>query len=358
MSWYYADNNERRGPIEDAAFQALVAAGTIKPDTLVWRDGLAAWVPYREVVHGAAAAPAGTPPDSSARACSHCGKLFPADEMIVLAGRTICAGCKPLVVQHMIEGTGGAGGAGTPIDPVQFLADLRARGGYRISVGSVLSRAWATVTGNFWPCLGVTLLVYVVMGVSQQIPCLGILSPFLLTGPLMGGLYLYFLKQLRGQPAVVGDAFSGFNKPHFGRLALTGTIVTLIILGIMAVLIGPAVALNWAAFQSDSAEPPIGFMLWCFAAVLPVMYLSVCWLFSYALVIDKGLEFWPAMELSRKVVNMNLGGWFVILLVNVLLAMAGFIALCVGLLVVMPVSVCGMMVIYEDIFSQRPAPAA
>ena len=357
MSWYYAENNERRGPIDDDALQALVAAGTIRPDTLVWREGLAAWVPYRQAAAGVAGPSATTPADASARACSHCGKLFPADEMIELAGRSICAGCKPLVVQHMIEGTGGDGGV-TFIDPAQFLADLRARGGYRIRIGSVLSRAWATVTANFFPCVGVTLLVYLIMGVSQNIPCLGLLAPFLLTGPLIGGIYFYFLKQLRGQPAVVGDAFNGFNKPHYGRLALTGTMTTLIILAAAAVLIGPGVALNWTALQDKSGEPPTAFIVWCFVAVLPLMYLGFCWLLSYALVIDKGLEFWPAMELSRQVVNMNLGGWLLCLLVNALLSLAGMMVLCVGLLVVMPVSVCSLMVIYEDIFSSRPGPTA
>ena len=88
------------------------------------------------------------------------------------------------------------------------------------------------------------------------------------------------------------------------------------------------------------------------------MYLGFCWLLSYALVIDKGLEFWPAMELSRQVVNMNLGGWLLCLLVNGLLSLAGMLVLCVGLLVVMPVSVCSLMVIYEDIFPSRPDPTA
>ena len=355
MSWYYAENNERRGPIEDDAFQALVAAGTVRPETLVWRDGLTEWVPYSQ----AAGAAAAVPTDSSARACSHCGRLFPADEMIVLSGRSICAGCKPLVVQQMIEGTGSGGGGGGsgPIDPEQFLADLRARGGYQISVGSVLSRAWATVGANFWPCVGVTLLVYLAMMVSQQIPCIGFFASFVVTGPLFGGLYLYFLKQLRGQPAVVGDAFSGFNKPHFGRLALTSTVVTLITIAVMAVLIGPGVALNWSAIQAKSSTPPVGFIVWCLVAVLPLMYLSVAWMFSYALVIDRGLEFWPAMQLSRKVVNMNLGGWFLFILVLGLISMAGVLALCVGIFVVLPVSMCSLMVIYEDIFSPRSTPA-
>lgn len=360
MSWYYAENNERRGPIEDAAFQSLVAAGTIKPETLVWREGFTDWLPYSQGANRPVAIPAAGAAvqtvDSSARACSECGRLFPVDEMIVLAGRSICASCKPLAVQHMIEGADTGGSA--PIDPVLFLADLRARGGYEISVGSVISRAWATVVANFWPCVGVTLLAYLVMVVSQQIPCVGLLAPFLVTGPMFGGLFLYFLKQLRGQSAVVGDAFSGFNKPQYGRLALAGTVQTLIILALMIVLIGPGVALNWTALQSNSEVPPVGFILWCFVAIIPATYLTLSWLLSYALIIDKGLDFWPAMELSRKVVNMRFWGWVLLLIVNFLLTMAGMVALCVGVLVVLPLSFCGLMVVYEDIFSPSSSPKA
>src|SRR5581483_11900071 len=101
LSWYYAENNERRGPVEDAAFQSLVSAGTIKPDTLVWREGFAAWTPYASVP--ATAAPPSSSPasaggiaSSSAVACSQCGRSFPADETVTYEGRHVCAECKPL----------------------------------------------------------------------------------------------------------------------------------------------------------------------------------------------------------------------------------------------------------------------
>jgi hypothetical protein len=44
--------------------------------------------------------------------------------------------------------------------------------------------------------------------------------------------------------------------------------------------------------------------------VLPGLYLLVAWIFSIPLVADKGLEFWSAMELSRKVVTRV---WFQVL---------------------------------------------
>lgn len=125
MSWYYAENNERRGPIEDAAFQTLVNSGTIKPETLVWRDGLSEWIPFSQAAGSVSAAapitsspvasPAGsvdaavTSPVSAAAACSQCGRLFPADEMVSYEGRYICADCKPLFFQKIKEGAAVAG---------------------------------------------------------------------------------------------------------------------------------------------------------------------------------------------------------------------------------------------------------
>jgi len=112
MSWYYAENSERRGPIEDAAFQTLVSAGTVKPDTLVWRDGFADWIPYSQAASAVAAAatastsPGGviTGPASSAVACTQCGRLFPADETVTYEGKHVCAECKPLFFQKIKEG--------------------------------------------------------------------------------------------------------------------------------------------------------------------------------------------------------------------------------------------------------------
>ena len=41
MKWYYSDAGQQIGPIDDAAFQALVNRGVIRDDTQVWREGMA-----------------------------------------------------------------------------------------------------------------------------------------------------------------------------------------------------------------------------------------------------------------------------------------------------------------------------
>jgi TM2 domain-containing membrane protein YozV len=47
-NWYYAQNNERRGPVSFARLKAMAADGWLNRDDLVWRQGMANWVPARD----------------------------------------------------------------------------------------------------------------------------------------------------------------------------------------------------------------------------------------------------------------------------------------------------------------------
>ncbi len=45
MNWYYADNGQQKGPITELDLTTLARNGGIKPDTLVWHEGLTSWQP-------------------------------------------------------------------------------------------------------------------------------------------------------------------------------------------------------------------------------------------------------------------------------------------------------------------------
>ncbi|SLN72604.1 Inner membrane protein YhaI [Roseivivax jejudonensis] len=45
MEWYYANGDERDGPVPEHALDELAAEGTIRADTLVWRSGMKEWEP-------------------------------------------------------------------------------------------------------------------------------------------------------------------------------------------------------------------------------------------------------------------------------------------------------------------------
>jgi uncharacterized RDD family membrane protein YckC len=115
MIWYYANEGKRVGPIETPEFQALVEAGTITPDTLVWNETLPKWLSYAEVagetleqsqptasssqIHFRT-----TPTAGSTARCSECGKSFDRNDMIRYQDVWVCANCKPIFVQKLKEG--------------------------------------------------------------------------------------------------------------------------------------------------------------------------------------------------------------------------------------------------------------
>lgn len=47
--WYYGSSAGQSGPVEDQEIRALISAGSIGPETLVWRDGMKDWLPLSSV---------------------------------------------------------------------------------------------------------------------------------------------------------------------------------------------------------------------------------------------------------------------------------------------------------------------
>ena len=52
MNWFYCAGNAQQGPVDDTTFRALAANGTIRPNSLVWHDGMPNWQPLSAAVPG------------------------------------------------------------------------------------------------------------------------------------------------------------------------------------------------------------------------------------------------------------------------------------------------------------------
>src|SRR5262249_32807303 len=85
-----------------------------------------------------------------------------------------------------------------PPDPERLAAEVLARD-YEVNIGLTLGRAWDLLKSDFWMLVLVTALIFVVNSAASG----------LLQGPLFGGLFIYYLKRIRGQPAELSDAFCG-----------------------------------------------------------------------------------------------------------------------------------------------------
>ena len=105
MEWYYAQGQERIGPIDGGQLRDLVAQGTIREETLIWNADLPNWIPYGQVVNPVDAEVAA--PDQVAagthKPCVQCGQSFPAEHLLHYEGQYICAACKPLFFQRIQE---------------------------------------------------------------------------------------------------------------------------------------------------------------------------------------------------------------------------------------------------------------
>ena len=213
-----------------------------------------------------------------------------------------------------VQTTALAGNAEAEVLAVQ----IRSRD-YRLDVGNCLGRGWELVKTNFWLLVGAG---FVIMLLNSMAGIIG--------GPLMAGLYWLNLKLIRKKSADLGDVFAGFSM----------TFLPLFLGFIVIALLGT-----------------IG-LLFC---LVPGIYLFVSWTFALPLIIDQKMDFWPAMELSRKVVGQHWWKIFWLLLACGLVTVMGLFFCFIGVLVTGPIATAAQMYAYEDIFhpaSPQAAPPA
>ena len=110
IDWYYSNNGQQAGPVSETQLQELERTGGITAATLVWRNGLADWQPYRAAHPTATVAPPPMPPSGSAppvleqAVCVECRRVFVTGELLRYENVFVCAGCKPGFFQKLREG--------------------------------------------------------------------------------------------------------------------------------------------------------------------------------------------------------------------------------------------------------------
>jgi uncharacterized membrane protein len=166
--------------------------------------------------------------------------------------------------------------------------------------------------------VGFCLLNLLIEALLNSLSYVGAVASIAVTSPLFMGNFIVSAKLLQGKTPEFRDFFAGFQY-----------LLPLVLLSLVAGLfIG------------------IGTLL----LIIPGVYLAVAYMFASYLVVDRRLDFWPAMELSRHTLNPRWFGFFAFMLLLVLLNLAGALLLGVGLLVTIPVSFCAVTVAYAEIF--------
>lgn len=161
---------------------------------------------------------------------------------------------------------------------------------------------------------------YVVLALVTLL--LGSIVPFIIQGPLFAGFHIFCMKKMLGRRAEFADLFTGFN------------------------FFVPAVVVSLLTSLLISA----GFLL----CIIPGLVVAAMYLFAYLFVVDKRMDFWPAMQASHAVVKNDYFGFTMFVLAIALLNLLGLLLCLVGTLVTLPISIAAITVAYKEIVGFEP----
>ncbi len=203
--------------------------------------------------------------------------------------------------------------SGRTVDDYQALIDRD----YPVTVSRWVHAGWDIFKKNAGVSIAAAVLGGIVMMIlSGLIPGIGLIVYY----PIIGGFIIAALLFYRNKEADFSSYLQGFR--YFLPLLVFSIVSTVFI--------------------------AIG----TFLLVVPGIYLTVAYLFSPCLIVDRNLDFWPAMEISRKKVNKHWFGLFGFSIVIVAINLLGCIPLFLGLFITVPLSINIITAAYRDIFSE------
>ncbi|MCB1086316.1 MAG: DUF4339 domain-containing protein, partial [Verrucomicrobiae bacterium] len=149
MEWYYAKDGASNGPVSAAELEKLLSAGSIGEETLVWRDGLDAWVRLGDVE-----ITTDPPSDSEVplAVCAYSGKTMPESEMLRYGDQFVAPEFKDLFIQRLSEGELVASVNGSPESEFSRTTDL--------SLITILTQTYHLWRRNLVAILVVTTVVW------------------------------------------------------------------------------------------------------------------------------------------------------------------------------------------------------
>jgi uncharacterized membrane protein len=201
--------------------------------------------------------------------------------------------------------------------------------------------AWDAIKPNYW-------LVFVVTMVGALI---GGLSAYVLFGAMACGIYSCYLSAIDGEPVEIEHLFRGF------RYFWTSIPVTILIVGpiviLMALIYLPLIYATYMGqvfTQEELLTMLTSTLLVEFVFVIIMVCLHTLILFSYPLIVDRGLSGWMSVTVSARAVWKNLRGVTGIWALSFVATLAGYLVFCVCLYFVIPLVLAANVAAYRKVF--------
>ena len=232
---------------------------------------------------------------------------------------------------------------------------------YAVDIGYYVSRGWEILQRDMGAYVVFTLLSGMINVIVAILAAIGNLLQLGISGPLSAGPLIYAFKSCRRQQREFGDFLLGFN--YWVNLLVTILMLTCFnlllllpfalvtiaqMLGTVAPLLRDQVSVE--EVSSDLYWQLLPWILFLGLSMLGIGYaLRVLYAFTFPLILDRKLEFWPAMELSRRIISKRWAAILGLLVLTDLINLGGALLFLIGLLVTMPLTQCILAVAYEDI---------
>ena len=226
-----------------------------------------------------------------------------------------------------------------------------------INAGDCIGNAWEQIKRNYGMYLGISLIAYIL---TSCIPCLNVF----VIGPVIGGIYYVALRDMRGDPVEFGMMFEGFKK--FVPLMVIGLIQA--IPAIISQVLQYAVRIGQMGlgggriedldfYQSSGRDVGMAsgmIVLIIVGCAVFVIFAIVWWaifFFAVPLAFEYDLTPVDAIKLSARAGMANIGGLIVLLILQILVMLLGFLLICVGMfLISIPIMYVANAFAYRQVF--------
>ena len=211
-----------------------------------------------------------------------------------------------------------------------------------------IKAGWSLIRDQYWLFTG---MVFVGFLLGSLVP-LGIVL-----GPMMCGIYLGLLRRRRGEFVEFGILFKGFD--YFGDSVVAALIhyvpIVIIVIPFYVVFYG---GMFFILPQSGGGEPDPSTLIAWFAVLgvyflvmmVVITLLSVIFMFSYPLIVDRKMSGIEAAKLSAKAALANFWPLLGLLVLNGLMMFFGVLLCYVGMFLALPVTFAAIATAYEQVF--------
>lgn len=336
--WYYTLNGQQAGPISEAEL-AQMLNGALPSDTMVWKDGMADWLPAQDVE-------AFRNVEATIQAPSYAAGTTPAPSAAPTDGEAVNPYATPSSVVYQTPQTSDANEI--PVEPIP------------LKVGFCFQQAIRHTNANFGK---IFLLCITYCGII-----FGIAVVFSIIGSAIDGPQTAISPDYEafGEASEMMYEMAEEKTGPVGKILefILGIIQTFLTLGAIAFMLSIARGEDASVSQLFSQRMgkvfkayvanilyaiAIGVGLICL--VFPGVYLALRYMFFMHAIVDKDLGIIESLNYSAELTRKNKLSLFGLVLVSILITIGGAIALLIGLFWALPVTYLALAIAYYYLHS-------